>query len=398
MNLFQVDDWCRYQFFKKISSGIDSDYLFITHRYGIYVRLKLKKEKVLLIKKNINIEKMSDVETQDTKAEWLSRYDANIFINSLFYSIDNIDDKISIIHIWNGSRTFDHALKMYARLNEIKTIFYENANFDKRIIADPYGVNAKSKLFLDNEYLKIIANNKIDTKHDFDDYLNWKKKYINSKINSHIVKQANLKLSLIDRFFYFIDKLAFIFNVTPKTEKILNLKARFYKLILDKSCLKEGKIGKSKYLFFPLQVSTDSQLLLNSRYDNISALKYANELSKKEDMKLVIKLHPAEKDVNQLSEIKEIIKDKNIILSNENTFKLIECADKVITINSTVGLEAKLMGKKVLTLGDCFYDKYNDIDIYHYIFSYLIKADYFGSEKISAESINEIFSRVKNEN
>jgi len=67
----------------------------------------------------------------------------------------------------------------------------------------------------------------------------------------------------------------------------------------------------------------------------------------------------------------------------------------VVTINSTVGLEALLYGKKVVSLGRCFYKEFDQARLLKYIHSFLIDGiDYFGSGEISTLSARNVFARA----
>src|SRR5690606_6201479 len=67
----------------------------------------------------------------------------------------------------------------------------------------------------------------------------------------------------------------------------------------------------------------------------------------------VIKEHPS----FPLSIRKDVEAHPRIVFANqENTRKLIEQSEAVITVNSTVGIEALLLQKKIITLGQAHYD------------------------------------------
>lgn len=109
------------------------------------------------------------------------------------------------------------------------------------------------------------------------------------------------------------------------------------------------------YVFVPFQVPSDMQILALSPwiggmvqlYDEIAALAEAFP-----DRHFVIKEHPS----FPLSIQSVVPAHSHIHFANSgNTRDLIEGAAAVITVNSTVGLEALTLGKKVITLGDAHY-------------------------------------------
>ena len=114
-----------------------------------------------------------------------------------------------------------------------------------------------------------------------------------------------------------------------------------------------------KYVFVPLQVSDDTQVMINSDVGLKELIDYSYKYAKENSMKLVIKPHPAEQDNSILNYIYSINDTANIVITNDNTMNLIKYSNYVITINSTVGLEALILDKPVKFLGYSFYSKFN---------------------------------------
>lgn len=121
----------------------------------------------------------------------------------------------------------------------------------------------------------------------------------------------------------------------------------------------------SKFFFLPFQVHTDTQVLLNSpyihnMYDLVDTVYYALEQfnqENQEDYWLVVKEHPSDFGRIDYSDLKKKYQNAKVIfITTEPSGKLIGLSQAVITINSTVGLEALLKGKPVITLGEAFYN------------------------------------------
>ncbi|WP_161546891.1 hypothetical protein [Pectobacterium parvum] len=149
------------------------------------------------------------------------------------------------------------------------------------------------------------------------------------------------------------------------------------------------------YAFLPLQVSSDSQLLLNSDVDNISAIKISMDYCNEKKLELLIKIHPAESDGKKIEEYTLMSKVYGFRLVTNNTFELIKNAKIVITINSTVGLESKMFNIDTLFLGRSFYDKLNGDLLEDYIQRYLFDADYFGENIIDFNLIKKHYNHIK---
>lgn len=111
------------------------------------------------------------------------------------------------------------------------------------------------------------------------------------------------------------------------------------------------------YIFIPLQVPNDTQIVSNSPWitsmaEFIQQVEIAAS-SLSTSIKLVIKEHPSWPQPFKLNHEK----NKRIIFANSNnTQQLIENAQAIITINSTVGIESLLLNKKVITLGSACYN------------------------------------------
>jgi capsular polysaccharide export protein len=88
-----------------------------------------------------------------------------------------------------------------------------------------------------------------------------------------------------------------------------------------------------------------------------------------------------------------LIKNK-INISKSNTFNLILNSNTVFTINSSVGLQAKICKKNVYFLGDSHFNKFTDKDINTYINSYLLDIDFFSSNDISISQLKSILHRA----
>jgi capsular polysaccharide export protein len=110
---------------------------------------------------------------------------------------------------------------------------------------------------------------------------------------------------------------------------------------------------------------------------------------------LAVKPHPAEIDrlfVNRLAQLRE---ELGFVFVNNNTFDLIRRSEKVITINSTVGLETMLCGKPLTCLGNPMYKDFTREDLAFYIQRYLLDIDFFDSQPLSGEQLNAILDRLE---
>lgn len=112
-----------------------------------------------------------------------------------------------------------------------------------------------------------------------------------------------------------------------------------------------------QFIFVPFQVETDSQIISNSPWIRSMGQLYQHlanviDSANNPQLHIVIKEHPSEpKRHDQLHHL-----HPRIVFANEcNTQELIERAQAVLTVNSTVGIESLLLGKSVMTMGKACY-------------------------------------------
>ena len=159
---------------------------------------------------------------------------------------------------------------------------------------------------------------------------------------------------------------------------------------------------KNNYALFPLQVSADSQVIINSNFDLIESFNIAVKSAKKDGLKLFIKPHPAEKNLKIIKYIQSTkAQNPDIFLTNENTYLLIKNSAKVLTINSTVGIEGLMYYKHIEVFGKAFYKPYCEPDLskrvdkdkvdrflFNYFFNILRDGDFFSCEPPNLDIIN----------
>ena len=286
--------------------------------------------------------------------------------------------------VWNGQQVLGRALSLYCKNNNIKTRYLEIANFHNKIFCDDKGVNALSQLAKTPSLL--------DKYSPVDEFLHrdWLVQYVNSKgkpLPQSIRSKKNLFASLINNFLKLLIPCIGPSNAIFKKLKNPTSKLNFTNIHWNNTPLIE------RYLFLPLQVSNDTQIKLHSKVDNIGAIKKAYKLSQENNINLVVKFHPAELSQREVDSVAELQNKLGFIIDNSNTIDLIKSAETVVTINSTVGLEAKILGKNVCVYGNAHYKEFDDARIKKYIHCFLIDGvDYFGKNAISSKTAREIIN------
>lgn len=299
------------------------------------------------------------------------------------------------LFLWNGSQLIERLANSVCP-PEIQKRFFEIANIPGKMFVDPKGVNAASSLYTSPEQLgsQSVGDDEFDQ---------WRSGYVQHQ-RSRGVPQAKMALALqwerpfdalaskVGRGFYPIKLSRMIGRLKGKltqTKSVTELAKRFAPPTLN---------GKA-YRFFPLQVSGDTQLLLNSDVNNLQALDQVVDECQRDRIDLVIKIHPAENSRDALSDLAGKISAARELLpcyiSTAPTPTLIQGAEKVYTINSTVGLESLILGKPLKVFGRAFFQHFVDHPqwLRAYILRYLVDIDYFGNHSVESATLNRCLGR-----
>lgn len=379
--------------FKDAANKNDCDLLFTTVKLSIFLLSKFNGIKCILIKSS-SINHINDSKIYSSKEVLLkkiSKLQAEQLYNSVFESLRKIHCEFPIDYFlfFNGTSIPAIAYKSFADENNIKTVYIELANIPGKMFCDSQGVNAEASIY-----------NKIDILKNFPvleyDYKNWLNEYINQRENQRDIPQVQQVNKYIN-YLFLLDIVAFrIFNI-PK-----NSSYKFIDKIKNKYLIKFPTIKyddldvlKEDYIFLGLQLSDDSQLILNSEIDNIKAIEIAMSYSSRLKTNLVVKIHPVERNINLIFEILTLRKKYGFKLVNGNAFKLIQYSKFVIVNNSSIALEAKIIDKKVIFLGRSFYKYLNKYNLPNYIISYLINLDYFSNNSLNIEILKLILKRAE---
>ena len=383
----------RWSFFRRFAASLRSmgyNVVFITYKFSLYLLAKSAGEIIYCsLRKNLKKHRPLDY-ASDVLSEKVKLDNAIILYNNIMSLLDNVNKKFNFKYalIWSGSDTAELAISHWAAQNNIDRVFFEIANMPGKLFIDPHGVNAQSFLYSHPEFLD-------DLEDDVSGYNQWRENYINQKLNNAYVPQTkNIKKvtlwPMLDRFLSFM-------HVAPPYEDIPFIeKVRTLFLIKNRNFKYDSiDLQNEEYVFFPLQVSSDVQILINSNIDIHQGILKALEIAKENRMKLIIKPHPAEPDVAFVKQIESLKNMYHFYFSNENIFELMQNAKIVVTINSTAGLEAKILGCDVKVLSKAIYQDFDETRLRKYIMKHLIDIDYFeADDPIEPHIIEHIFKYI----
>lgn len=276
-----------------------------------------------------------------------ARYYERFFRN--FYEKYNINALV----VWNYFPTMVHVAWRIARKMNLKTVFFENGPLRNTLMIDSKGINYQGTLTANTRsfYQQIIIN-----KHIWRNYFtSYKKPQQSPKIKNRGVMGSFEKL-----YYALLMRNYFYRNIQPDLTSD-GISRSIYKKFYAKYLIKEEFCSlPKKFVFLPLQCFSDTQILINSPYINnmdsfVSVVYQAIKKSLPEDYKIIVKEHPD--DWGRLNYRKLAKQYPDIIwLKKYNIRRLIEKAELVVTINSSVGIEALMYHKPVVTVGNSFYN------------------------------------------
>ncbi len=382
-----VDSVERFKFFQRLRQVFprSADILIVTSEPLVYListvrgwntkLVTLMGQNSLLHSPDVTVSAKSSIEylNGDFDLNMCERYIAS-FVQK-FSRVDQIDK----IVVWNGQQVVGRAVSLYAAKNKVDVIYLELSNLPNKIFSDGLGVNANSSLYSDQTIIDRLEDVG-EKKHALwcDYYFEQKKK---------VLPQANKSFSDVG-----LSALNALFKnmyASVLSHSMANLKAKKSNVVNSGEVFDQVKPGS--YVFLPLQVSTDTQIKLHSDFDNVAAIKYSMTYASANSLNLVVKVHPAEKSQAELDEVYRIKEELAFQISNDNTNELIAGSESVITINSTVGLEAMIMKKPVKTLGRAFYSEFDQVRLRKYIHSFLVDgADYFSDDTLSIDVAKKV--------
>ena len=207
--------------------------------------------------------------------------------------------KYDRIYLWNGLKFEQMIIREIAKLYNKQIFYFENGFLPNRIVIDEKGVN---------------FYNSVPREKSF--YCNYK-----------FIKELPSKL-------------------VPRVP-------------INKSFKNHDNISlPSEFIFAPFQVDYDSQIILLSPWiKNMREFFFIlKSIAEELNINIVFKEHPSSK--KNYKDLKKIAMQSKLIYfaNNYSTQELIEKAQGIITINSSVGIESLLFNKKVITLGKAFYN------------------------------------------
>lgn len=285
----------------------------------------------------------------------------------------------------------------------------------------PNRIDIMDKKYKNSKLSSYNLKNLMLTDQEKEYYLKINDKFINHEFKPGYLKAPINNIHNTNLLFYYLPKLKktrdylFLGRIISKNKYVLDYETRFninfvhsvkkntvrklkknnYKKYLDSPSVLKDK----KYFLFPLhlqpEASTSGQAMFFS--DLISTIKYI-AFSLPFPYILAVKEHPSAVGTRDSYFYKEIKKIPNVIFLDPflNNKELIGNSDGIITLTSTLGLEAALIGKPVIVMGEVFYDFHPNcykVSSYDEI-AYLIKSGLSTLKEEELKTINAKFWKM----
>lgn len=385
-----------YNRFECTLNDLSLDVLYTTTSLYCYLLLIASRKRAKLIFNNLKPDQLNselNKEFFNSLVGWSNKEEALVSYFSSYNTGMKLfrDSEFFACFIPSGRLASQEGIFKACKDNNVPTIFSGYGNFPGKTFFDRSGTDKNASLFKDRSLLSELT-------YDHDSFKDWKESYIISKIKSHSVPQVravNFKMYLSRASRILFCKIEKLLNVALDINRDTRSLFEFKKFNYNEIATSLEKLPDN-YVFMPLQYTKDAQLILNYDKDLIASIEDALTICRQSNISLVIKPHPVENSIEAYNEIKSIVQNNDdLLLSNGNTFRLIERSSRVVTVNSTAGLESMLMGKNVLFLGDSFYKGMTEEEIGCYLSSFLVDIDYFDVTPIDKNTLLKIFSICK---
>ena len=256
---------------------------------------------------------------------------------------------VDIILQWLGAEVERRMLRIIAEKRNIVHIVFEDSS----------PIKGSAIFFAKNEYFSIY-NIKLK-RISIADAKKYLEEYIKEKINFIHPKRKQNSINFLKYFKKLIKIENKIFClksiIRQKNKKIRWSLRNLFKYIISFWLYKAPPLNK-KIIFFPLHDIAESQVTVRSNgfIDQVLLLKLIS-LNVSDNYQILVKEHPNVLGKMRLNDLLSIRRLGNISLVNPkiSAHALIKLSDIIMTINSTVGFEAILYQKPVITFGKSFY-------------------------------------------
>jgi capsule polysaccharide modification protein KpsS len=350
----------------------------------------------------------------------LSNQDKNIdeIITNLLHFFNHIiiQEKIDLILYENVSNSFAYVAYELANKNNIKYFGLIAGRIPNRfeIWEDEYGnIKEREKHFnylleekttnkdkdLENavkKYLEIFTTKEIKP-----DYMKKNPTSMHMNYFLYYIKKINIMIKLFEYYSGYAGEVKNAYQsrhpLKSSVNSVLRHFKRSFKIKVIKKMYDESKIYEDNYFIFPMHFQPESSTSVNAmyydnQYEAIKNIVFSLPIG----TYLYIKDHPNGIGFQSIEFYRKLKKLPHVkyIDPAMNTKELIKNSKGVITLTSTMGYEALLLEKPVITLGKVFYNYHPycyNVSSYSEIYDSVIKVLYNNHEKFKDYNLKFLY-------
>lgn len=377
-----------YHFFNRLRPGLSArgwTVVTVTHLLSVWLRARWSGHACILLRPApaSSTPRACFNNSHERRAGLISAKDAGRFETSALDGLERAHRRHSAtaVALWNGLGLGGQVATHFAKVHGLARLYVELGNLDSKLFIDPEGVNAASLISRQPETLDTygVTDAEIEA---------WRADFIGRSRTAPKIPQA-VRLLRINPWFL-VDRIGAEILRIPRPITIPLHRRLLSHLRLMRRRPTPCPPTPRDYVFLPLQVSTDTNLLLFSQYDNQGAIEYAARLAGELGVNLVVKPHPAERDTRLLARLAEICSRAGHTWTCANTTDLLLGARRVVTINSTVGLLALALDRPTTILGDGLYSRFTQTQAVSFVMRHLVDMDPYGRGGPSRSALDRI--------
>ncbi|MFI8622629.1 hypothetical protein ACIGBN_16935 [Marinomonas sp. NPDC078689] len=354
-----IDDLERYEFFKKIITSSSIKNITFLHA-ALYSYLYAKQDVSLnyecdniLLKGEASLE-ISPLSIDEVK---LGKRICNDLQADTKKALETVFSNYDHLLVFKGFQfAFRH---VEAFIEKDKSLFFEIGNFPNKFQWSKTGVNADS-----DHALRVSEVTEVIKEEDKEAL----KTLLFTYTPPHVAKKIRSKAleAIVNKFGHYVFK-----TIHPEPSILSSLKiavsAFIAKRLIKKIARESRPVITEKYCLFISQVEFDSQTVFQASEVNLSALKKAQKIANERNIKLIVRLHPAEKNLRHLKDTIRYCQLHDIEIHNAGSLlNIVNDSEFVMTINSTGGAHSILFNKEVVNFGRAFYSGWSPSDVVKY--------------------------------
>ncbi len=345
-NIFYINDIIN-NLEKKFNKNIDINYIenYLDINFSELIHLDRH-----IIRKNKSYQKKSALNLIRFIINYLESTKPSLVI------AEGVDDLVSFVAC------------RYCNLNKINFFSIQNSRLGNGLLLSDKVDSGTKNINKDFKYFySKIKNNSNFAVEEYDNFIN---SYISNKKKVYYLNKIfnfkNLRFKDLIKFFsyfeeYYNDKKGFHYKdhplLLPFKRLVRLLKNYYYIFFVKKINIKN--LEKINFFYYGLHVYPEAATLIIGREtpDQLNLIKLISK-ALPYNKYLVVKEHPHSIGKRDIFFYNKIIKMHNVILidHNVNNFDILKLSEGLVTISSSLSLEATLLKKPVYIFGDYYLD------------------------------------------